>query len=301
MVKNLPAMWETGVRPLSWEDHVKKEMATHYSILAWRIPWTEEPGGLQSMALQRITLAQRHSREDKPHSTNLCVVLRKAQWNPRTLTWQLVQKHLSLRGETLISDHSHHARLALHWPGSGGRGQGREQRPGLGPEEEREVWKEAPVRLTTEALQRHIQLASGCYTGLNQKRQLICKRLRWPRQQAVSGAESVPWVGCVKGPENRGHLGPPSSTWKGPRDDSGFCFLSLSSVWCFPKCLLEIRQGYHLPAIVCLGQRHNFSEPQVLYPKSRPKILWSWLYEWGTPSKIEWKSMKWGKTAPGTW
>ena len=52
---------------------------THSSILAWRIPWTEEPGGLQSMALQRITLAQRHSREDKPHSTNLCVVLRKAQ------------------------------------------------------------------------------------------------------------------------------------------------------------------------------------------------------------------------------
>jgi len=108
MVKNLPAMWETGVRPLSWEDPLKKEMATHCSIVAWRSPWTEEPGGLQSMALQRVTLAQRHSREDKPHSTNLCVGLRKAQWNPRTLTWQLVQKHLSLRGKTLISDHSHH-------------------------------------------------------------------------------------------------------------------------------------------------------------------------------------------------
>ena len=150
MVKNLPAMWETGVRPLSWEDPLKKEMATHCSIVAWRSPWTEEPGGLQSMALQRVTLAQRHSREDKPHSTNLCVGLRKAQWNPRTLTWQLVQKHLSLRGKTLISDHSHHPRLVLHWPGSRGRGQGKEQRPGLGPEEEREVWKEAPVRLTTD-------------------------------------------------------------------------------------------------------------------------------------------------------
>ena len=46
MVKNLPAMWETQVRSLSWEDPLEKEMATHSSILAWRIPWTEEPGGL---------------------------------------------------------------------------------------------------------------------------------------------------------------------------------------------------------------------------------------------------------------
>ena len=98
-----------------------------------------------------------------------------------------------------------------------------------------------------------------------------------------------------------GHLGPPSSTWEGSRDDPGFCFLCLSSVWHFPKCLLEIGQSYHLPAIVCLGQRHNLSEPQVLYPKSRPKILGSWLYEWGTLSNVEWKSMKRGKTAPSTW
>ena len=54
MVKNLPAMQETQVRSLSWEDPLKKEMATHSSILAWRIPWTEEPGGLQSMGLQRV-------------------------------------------------------------------------------------------------------------------------------------------------------------------------------------------------------------------------------------------------------
>ena len=48
-VKNLPAMQETWVQFLGWEDPPKKEMATHSSILAWEIPWTEEPGGLQSM------------------------------------------------------------------------------------------------------------------------------------------------------------------------------------------------------------------------------------------------------------
>ena len=48
-VKNLPAMWETQVRSLGWEDPLEEGMATHSSILACRIPWTEEPGGLQSM------------------------------------------------------------------------------------------------------------------------------------------------------------------------------------------------------------------------------------------------------------
>ena len=54
MVKNLPAVWETWVRSLGWEDPLEKSMATLSSILAWRIPWTEEPGGLQSMGLQRV-------------------------------------------------------------------------------------------------------------------------------------------------------------------------------------------------------------------------------------------------------
>ena len=53
-VKNLLAMWETQVRSLGWEDLLEEEMATHSSILAWRIPWTEEPGGLQSMGSQRV-------------------------------------------------------------------------------------------------------------------------------------------------------------------------------------------------------------------------------------------------------
>ena len=54
MVKNLPAMWETLVRSQGWEDPLEKGMATYSSILDWRIPWTEEPGGLQSTALQRV-------------------------------------------------------------------------------------------------------------------------------------------------------------------------------------------------------------------------------------------------------
>ena len=55
-IKNLPVMKETLktlARSLGWEDHLAKEMATRSSILAWEIPWTEEPGGLQSMGLQR--------------------------------------------------------------------------------------------------------------------------------------------------------------------------------------------------------------------------------------------------------
>jgi len=54
MVKRLPAMQETWVRSVGQEDPMEKEMATHSSILAWRIPWTEEPGRLQSMGSQRV-------------------------------------------------------------------------------------------------------------------------------------------------------------------------------------------------------------------------------------------------------
>ena len=61
MVKNLPAMQETQVQALGWEDSLEKGMATHSSILAWRIPWTEEPGGLKSMGLQRVG----HNRSTK--------------------------------------------------------------------------------------------------------------------------------------------------------------------------------------------------------------------------------------------
>ena len=63
LVKNLPAMQETQVRCLGRKDPLEKEMATHSSILAWRIPWTEEPRGLQSMGSQRV----RHNGEANTH------------------------------------------------------------------------------------------------------------------------------------------------------------------------------------------------------------------------------------------
>ena len=53
-VKNLPAMWETQVQFQGWKDPLEMGMATHSSILAWRIPWTEKPGRLQSMGSQRV-------------------------------------------------------------------------------------------------------------------------------------------------------------------------------------------------------------------------------------------------------
>ena len=54
MVKNLLVIWEIWVRSMGWEDPLKKGMAPHSSILAWRIPWTEEPGGLWSIESQRV-------------------------------------------------------------------------------------------------------------------------------------------------------------------------------------------------------------------------------------------------------
>ena len=53
VVKNLSAKQEVWVQPLGWEDHLEKEMATHSSILAWEIPWTDEPGGPQSMGVPK--------------------------------------------------------------------------------------------------------------------------------------------------------------------------------------------------------------------------------------------------------
>ena len=78
-VENLPAMWETQVWPLAWEDPLEKGMATHSSILPWRVPWTEEPGGLQCLGLQNV----RHDWEINTcrwyrfvlKSENLCIRL----------------------------------------------------------------------------------------------------------------------------------------------------------------------------------------------------------------------------------
>ena len=54
MVERLSTMWETWVRSLGWQDPLEKEMATHSSTIAWKIPWMEEPGRLESMGLQRV-------------------------------------------------------------------------------------------------------------------------------------------------------------------------------------------------------------------------------------------------------
>ena len=60
-VKHLPAVWETWVRFLGQEDPLEEGMVAHFSILAWRSPWTEEPGGLQSMGLQETDMTERLS------------------------------------------------------------------------------------------------------------------------------------------------------------------------------------------------------------------------------------------------
>ena len=59
MVKHLPPMWETQVQSLGWEDSLEKGMGTHSSIVAWRNPWTEEPGGLWSVGSQELDVAER--------------------------------------------------------------------------------------------------------------------------------------------------------------------------------------------------------------------------------------------------
>ena len=75
MVKNLPALQKTWVRSLGQEDPLEKEMATHSSILTWEIPWTEEPGGLQSMGSQRVghDLETEH-KQKQTHTIGFCEV-----------------------------------------------------------------------------------------------------------------------------------------------------------------------------------------------------------------------------------
>ena len=77
MVKSLPAMQETRVRSLCQEDHLEKGMAIHSSILAWRMPWTEETGGLPSMGLQRV-------RHDWANNTKLYIIHTHTHANTHT-------------------------------------------------------------------------------------------------------------------------------------------------------------------------------------------------------------------------
>ena len=99
MVRILPAMWETRVQSLGWEDTLEKRMANHSIILAWRIPWKEEPGGLQSIGSQRVrhdwvtnTFTFKRKRRDQsslsPHihqgeTTWMCIKkVHKPRWEP---------------------------------------------------------------------------------------------------------------------------------------------------------------------------------------------------------------------------
>ena len=82
-VKHLPTMWETRIQSLGWEDPLEKEMATHSSIHAWKIPWTKESGGLQSMGSQRV----RHDWATSLHFTSLGIVL-EIRWLFTTRNFQ---------------------------------------------------------------------------------------------------------------------------------------------------------------------------------------------------------------------
>ena len=71
MIKSLSVMQESQVQSLVWEDPLEKEMATHLNILAWKVPWTKEPGELQSMGLQRVRHNRGTNREQREYSLQL--------------------------------------------------------------------------------------------------------------------------------------------------------------------------------------------------------------------------------------
>ena len=91
MVKNLPAMWETQVWSLGWEVSLEKGLVIHLSILAWKIPWTEEPGRLQPMGSQRVRhywatfthlLTHSHSCHQDPHQSDAFTTINEPTSTP---------------------------------------------------------------------------------------------------------------------------------------------------------------------------------------------------------------------------
>ena len=102
MVKSLPAVWETWVQSLGQETEMEKEMATHSSILAWKIPWTEEPGRLKSMGSQRV-------RQDRVTSLFHFQQAHKGQLNdPACLAWDSVKWTVVRQGGPLCPGHGVH-------------------------------------------------------------------------------------------------------------------------------------------------------------------------------------------------
>ena len=94
-VKNPPALQEMQIQSLGWEDPLEKEMATHSTILAWEIPWTEEPGGLQSMGLQRAGHDWATKQEQQTFMKSMNHSLPWNPWNVfhHSLYWMKYVKH----------------------------------------------------------------------------------------------------------------------------------------------------------------------------------------------------------------
>ena len=109
MVKSLPILQETQVQSLVWEDPLEEEMATHSRILAWKIPWTEEPGRLQSRGLQRVE----HSSVTTLHFTSLLVQEFWEQIMQIILRFPIVVESLS--HVQLLCDPMESARLLHPW------------------------------------------------------------------------------------------------------------------------------------------------------------------------------------------
>ena len=89
VVKNLPAAQETRVQSLGWEDPLEKGMATHSSILAWRIPWTEEPGGLPSM----VGYSHRNRTSFSNYTTTKIIKTWMCVWVSRSVMSDSLQSH----------------------------------------------------------------------------------------------------------------------------------------------------------------------------------------------------------------
>ena len=107
MVKNLPAMQETPVQSRGWKDPLEKGMAIHSSVLAWRVPWTREPGGLQSMGLQRVghdwvTNTFTFKEEERAEKEKY---LKQQKWESSRIWWKLY-KPIGRRSSTNPSSRS---------------------------------------------------------------------------------------------------------------------------------------------------------------------------------------------------
>ena len=92
MVKNLPAVQETWVQSLGWEDPLEEGTATYSSVLAWRIPWTEEPGGLQPPGLRRVGTTERLNTKHQVFSAGSHQCKRdQGEWKKQNdLRWQML-------------------------------------------------------------------------------------------------------------------------------------------------------------------------------------------------------------------